>query len=178
MIQTERLILRSIRQDDAAAIFEYSQEPEVGKNAGWKPHESIEESIEILNAVFLDKENIFGIVEMQTGKLFGTIGLVPDVTRENEDARMLGYAIGKDYWGKGYMTEAVEGILSYAFQVKGYGLISVSHYTDNLRSQRVIEKCGFRFEGIQRQSELRYDGALKDKKWYSLTKEEFCQKMN
>lgn len=178
MIQTERLILRSIREDDAAAIFEYSQEIEVGRNAGWKPHESLEESIEILNAVFLDKENIFGIVEMQTGKLFGTIGLVPDVTRENEDARMLGYAIGKNYWGKGYMTEAVKGILSYAFQEKGYGLISVSHYTDNLRSQRVIEKCHFQLEGVQRQAERRYDGVLKDKKWYSLTKEEFCQKMN
>ncbi len=178
MIQTERLILRSIREDDAAAIFEYSQESEVGRNAGWKPHESLEESIEILNAVFLDKENIFGIVEMQTGKLFGTIGLVPDVTRENEDARMLGYAIGKNYWGKGYMTEAVEGILTYAFLGKGYGLISVSHYTDNLRSQRVIEKCGFHLEGVQRQAERRYDGVLKNKKWYSLTKDEFCQKMN
>ncbi|KAF5072598.1 Acetyltransferase (GNAT) domain protein [anaerobic digester metagenome] len=177
MIETERLILRSINKDDAADIFEYSKEPEVGKNAGWKPHETIEETREILNAVFLEKDGIFGLVEKESGKLFGTIGLVPDVTRENEGSRMLGYAIGKNFWGKGYMTEAVGAILSYAFDEKGYGLISVSHYTDNLRSQRVIEKSGFQFEGVQRQSELRYDGVMKDKRWYSMTKDEFCRKI-
>ncbi len=175
MMETERLIIRSITKRDAADIFEYSKDGEVGLNAGWKPHETIEETTEILDAVFLDKEDIFGVVEKESGKLFGTIGLVPDVTRENEASRMLGYAIGKNFWGKGYMTEAVGAILSYAFYEKGYDLISVSHYTDNLRSQKVIEKCGFQFEGVQRQSELRYDGILKDKRWYSITKDEFCR---
>ncbi|WP_304509681.1 GNAT family N-acetyltransferase [Anaerotignum sp.] len=175
---TERLILRNLTEKDASELFEYSKDEEVGKNAGWKPHESLEESKQLLTEIFLGKEDIFGIIEKQTGKLIGTVGLMPDSTRENEDARMIGYAIGKDYWGKGFMTEAVKRILSYGFCEKAYDLISVSHYTDNIRSQRVIEKCGFQFEGVQRKGERRYDGELMDKNWYSLTKEEFCQNMN
>ncbi len=176
MRETKRLILRSLTQADAADVFEYSKVLEVGRDAGWKPHETLEETVEILKAFFLDQEDIFGIVEKQTGKLIGTAGLMPDNTRENEGARTLGYALGKPYWGKGLMTEIAEKLLAYAFEEKGYGLVSVSHYTDNFRSQRVIEKCGFRFEGIQRQAELRYDGVMKDKKWYSMTKNEFVKK--
>ncbi|KXL52289.1 putative ribosomal N-acetyltransferase YdaF [Anaerotignum neopropionicum] len=177
MFQTERLILRSLTKEDATDLFAYSKDETVGKNAGWKPHESLDESKQILEEVFLDKEDVFGIIEKQSGRLIGTVGFMPDLTRTNDNARMLGYAIGRDYWGKGFMTEAVQALLSYGFLEKGYGIISVSHYSDNFRSQRVIEKCGFQFEGVQRQSELRYDGVLMDKKWYSLTAEEFCQTM-
>ncbi|MDD4844660.1 MAG: GNAT family protein [Anaerotignum sp.] len=177
MLKTERLILRILTEDDAFDIFAYSKDEAVGKNAGWKPHESLEESKQILNEVFLGKEDVFGISLKQSGKLIGTLGLMPDFTRINGNARMLGYAIGKDAWGKGFMTEAVAALLSYGFLEKGYGLISVSHYLDNFRSQRVIEKCGFQFEGVQRQAELRYDGTLMDKKWYSLTKEVFCRNL-
>lgn len=173
MLETQRLILRNLTQEDANDFFEYSKDEEVGKNAGWKPHESLEESRQILNEVFLVEEDVFAMIEKQSGKLIGTVGLISDVTRTNEDARMLGYALGKAYWGKGLMTEAVNALLTYGFDVKRYGIISVSYYTDNFRSQRVIEKCGFQFEGIQRQAELRYDGILLDKKWYSLTKDEF-----
>ncbi|MDD3394602.1 MAG: GNAT family protein [Anaerotignum sp.] len=173
MLETQRMILRNLMQEDANDFFEYSKDEEVGKNAGWKPHESLEESRQILNDVFLAEEDVFAMIEKQSGKLIGTVGLISDPTRSNEDARMLGYALGKAYWGKGFMTEAVKELLSYGFVKRGYGIISVSYYTENLRSQRVIEKCGFQFEGLQRQAERRYDGMLMDKKWYTLTKDEF-----
>lgn len=175
MLTTKRLMLRSLTEQDAKDLFDYSKEEEVGKNAGWKPHESLEETEKILREVFLDQEDVFGIIEQESRKLIGTVGLVPDFTRENQQVRMLGYALGKGSWGNGYMTEAVRAILTYGFEERGYRLISVSHYTDNVRSQRVIEKCGFQFEGIQRQSEIRYDGVVMDKKWYSVTKDEFFE---
>ncbi|WMI80638.1 GNAT family N-acetyltransferase [Anaerotignum sp. MB30-C6] len=177
MRATQRLLLRNLMEKDAEDLFEYSKEEDVGKNAGWKPHESLEESKKILQVVFLGQEDVFGMFEKDSQKLIGTVGFVPDTTRENDEVKMLGFALGKAYWGKGYMTEAVNEVLSYGFGEKGYNLISVCHYTDNLRSQRVIEKCGFQFEGLQRQSEKRYDGAVMDKKWYSMTKEEFYRKM-
>ena len=176
MIETKRLILRSLTQADAADVFEYSNVSDVGRDAGWKPHETMEETRELLNLIFVGREDIFGIEEKKTGKLIGTVGLMPDTTRENEGARTLGYALGKPYWGQGLMTESVQGLLVYAFEERGYDLISVSHYTDNHSSARVIEKCGFHFEGIQRQAELRFDGVMKDKKWYSMTKNEFVRK--
>ncbi|WP_352400073.1 GNAT family N-acetyltransferase [Anaerotignum sp.] len=111
MLMTERLILRNLTEEDVFDLFEYSKDTDVGKNAGWKPHENIEESKQIIETVFLGQEDIFGIIQKESNKLMGTVGLIPDITRENEECRMIGYALGKAYWGKGYMTEAVSAVL-------------------------------------------------------------------
>ena len=115
-IETERLILRPITDNDAEAIFEYCQSENVGPNAGWKPHESIEETREIMKLVFLDKENVFGIELKETGQLLGSLGLIPDPKRQNDKTRMLGYAIGENYWNKGYATEAVQALIRFGFE--------------------------------------------------------------
>jgi putative acetyltransferase len=62
--------------------------------------------------VFLGKENVYGIESKETGKLLGTIGLIDDPKRQNKQAHMLGYAIGEEYWGKGYTTEAAQALIS------------------------------------------------------------------
>ena len=77
-IETERLILRPITEDDTEAIFEYCQSENVGPNAGWKPHESVDETRGIMKLVFMDKENVFGVELKETGQLLGSIGLVVD----------------------------------------------------------------------------------------------------
>lgn len=76
-IETERLILRPIVESDAEAMYEYCKNENVGINAGWKPHESIGETREIMKLVFLNQEHVFGMVLKETGKLIGSIGLVP-----------------------------------------------------------------------------------------------------
>ncbi len=77
-IITKRLILRPIITDDVYDVFEYSKEPNVGLNAGWKPHESIEESLQVMQDIFINKENVFGIVLKKTGNLIGSVGLIDD----------------------------------------------------------------------------------------------------
>lgn len=77
-IETERLLLRPVTADDAQDIFEYSSEPDVGSNAGWKPHETTEETIKIMNEIFIGQQNIFGIILKAENKLIGTIGLIDD----------------------------------------------------------------------------------------------------
>jgi putative acetyltransferase len=86
---------------------------------------------------------------------------------------MFGYVLARDCWGNGYMSEAVRRATEYAFGEAGMQLMSVSHYTFNNRSRRVIEKCGFVYEGTIRRTFLRYDGAVFDEAVYSLTKEEW-----
>ena len=100
-IETERLILRPIVENDAEAIFEYCRNENVGKNAGWKPHESLEETRETMKQVFLNKENVYGMVLKEGDTLFGSIGLITDPKRQNDKTRMVGYAIGESYWNKG-----------------------------------------------------------------------------
>lgn len=168
LLETERLLLRHIVESDAADIFEYSRNPNVGPNAGWKPHENIMETRGVMDEIFIGQEHMFGILLKKTNKLIGTIGLIPDPKRNNSRVMMLGYAMGEPYWGKGLMTEAAEAVIAYGFEKLSLSLISCTCYTFNKRSRRVIEKCGFEYEGCLRQCEMRYDGKVFDEYCFSL----------
>ncbi len=167
-ITTPRLILRHIRVEDADDIFAYASSPHVGPNAGWKPHESMEETLEVMQAVFLNQESVFGIVLTESGKMIGSLGLVPDPKRQNERVRMLGYALGEAYWGRGMMTEAVRAILKYGFEELGLDLISAYCYPFNQRSKALLKKCGFEYEGTLKLAEKIYDGRVYDNECYAL----------
>ena len=172
-IKTARLYLRNITETDAQDIYEYSKNPNVGPKAGWEPHKSIEDTKEIMEAIFLNQPYVFGIILPETGKLIGSLGLLSDPKREYEKAMMLGYALGEEYWGKGYMTEAAQAVIKYGFENLELELISCTCYPFNTGSMRVIEKCGFTFEGILRMAEKIYNGSVYDHRCYSITREEY-----
>jgi len=167
-MQTERLILRNIVQNDAEDLFEYCKNPNVGPAAGWKPHESIEETRKLMDDIFIGKENVFGMVLKNTKKMIGTIGLIPDPRRTNPRSLMLGYAMSEDYWGQGLMTEAAKAVIRDGFKELPIDIITCTCYTINPRSRRVIEKCGFTYEGCLRHCEQRFDGKILDLECYSL----------
>lgn len=173
IIETKRLILRPVDVHDDIDIYEYSKDESVGRNAGWKPHDNIEETREIMQDVFIDQEGVFGIILKENKKLIGTIGLIDDPKRMNESARMIGYALSKNYWGHGFMTEAAEALLHYGFNLLNAEIISAYCYPGNLRSKSVIKKCGFTFEGCLRLCEILYDGTTYDNECYSITADEY-----
>lgn len=175
-LETERLILRPWRLEDAADMYAYAKNPNVGPNAGWKPHESVEESKAILESwIHSDEEDIWAIVPKETGRACGSIGLHQDERRPGvPNCRELGYVLGQEQWGKGYMTEAAKAVLRYGFEELGLELIAVRHHLHNQRSRRVIEKCGFHYEGTMRQYSRLYDGTILDGCFYSLTAQEFA----
>lgn len=174
VLETERLLLRPVRPEDAEAIYEYSRVPDVGVNAGWKPHESISETEEIMKAVFLDQEAVWAVTRKDDGVLIGTAGLIGDPKREYGRARMLGYAIGRPYWGRGCMTEAVRAVINCGFTELDLDLISAYCYPENQRSKRVLTKCGFEYEGLLRMAEERFDGHLMDNECYALLRSKVC----
>lgn len=169
-IETERLLLRPFRESDAEAFFECCQNPNIGNNAGWKPHGSLEESQEILRSVFISQSGIWAIILKEDGRLIGSVGIIPDPKRENPQARMLGYWLDESHWGKGYMTEAVQSVLDYGFNTLQLSLITANCYPHNERSQQVLKRHGFIYEGTLHQAELTYDGHLYDHQCYYLTK--------
>ena len=171
LITTDRLLLRPLAEEDAPDVYAYSAGSHVGPPAGWKPHESEQESLEILKTVFLSRDAVFGIVLRETGHVIGSIGLIDDPKRENPAARMLGYALGKDNWGRGIMTEAVRATLAYGFERLSLALISAYCYPETRRSQRVLDKCGFVREGTLQLCERRYDGVVLDNLCYVLLRE-------
>lgn len=175
ILETKRTILRNFKQDDLEDLFEYAKVEDLGKNAGWKPHKTIEDSKEVLN-MFLNDKLTFAIVYKDNNKVIGSISFFDDKLRNNINCKRLGYVLNKNYWGKGLMQEIVKEFLNYAFNKLNLELISVSHFTDNIRSKNVILKCGFQFEGTFRNYIKIYNGEIKNGCFYSQTKEEFNKK--
>ena len=105
-METERLWLRPWRIEDLEDFYTYCKEPDVGPWAGWKPHESREESREILSRWLQEDgdEVRLAIVDKFNGRVIGSLVLEEDGHR---GCKSLGYVLGKPYWGRGYMTEAV-----------------------------------------------------------------------
>ena len=169
--ETQRLRLRPWRKEDLEDFHRYCKDPEVGPNAGWKPHESLEESWSILKGWLTptEEDEIWCIEEKASGKAVGSIGLHKEDRRPGVPAcKMLGYVLARPCWGKGYMTEAVAPIIDHAFRREKLRLLSVNHFTFNDRSRRVIEKSGFQYEGTLRQGAVLHDGRVADLRCYSL----------
>ena len=175
IIETPRLILRSWEdtEEDAKGLYSWASNPNVGPNAGWKPHGSVEESGKIIREMFIPGGDGFAIIERGSGEIIGNISVYEDTARENVASMELGYALKEECWGRGYMTEAAKAMMKYAF--KKYDLVIMSIRTSevNRRSQRVIEKCGFRYEGTLRKAYHIYTGEDRDSRLYSITREEW-----
>ena len=153
MLETERTILRPFASADAEDLYEYARDPRVGPIAGWKPHESLEESREIIKTVF-SAPNTFAVVEKATGKVIGSAGFVGRAHGEGYGpSDEIGYALSPDYWGRGIMPEVVRELIRYGFEDLGLDAIWCTHYAENQRSRRVIEKSGFTFVFDQRLSD-------------------------
>lgn len=170
VIETERLILRPFTENDTEAVFNCCQHPNLGNNAGWKPHDTLEESLKILQTIFIPQKDTWAITRKEDRLLIGAIGILPDPKRENSNAGMIGYWLDEAQWGKGYMSESVCAVLDYGFNKLGLTLISANCYPQNKRSQRVLEKMGFTYEGILHQAEVSYDDKIYDHLCYYLEK--------
>lgn len=171
-LETERLILRQWSRKDAAALFDYARDPDVGPNAGWKPHADIAESRLIIRELFR-KNMTWAIEEKAGGAVIGSIGLELDKYRPEIESREMGYSLAKSRWKRGYMTEAAERVIRYAFDELNLTVLMIRTGEANLRSRRVIEKCGFTYEGTLRRAYRLYDGALREVRCYSMLREEY-----
>ena len=84
----------------------------------------------------------------------------------------MGLRLKKEYWGKGYVTEALEELLRFAFEEDGVRRVDTCCLSDNLRSARAMEKSGLIFEGERRGFEWHVD-SVKSRKYFGLLKEEW-----
>ena len=150
-LETDSLILRPWRETDAADLYKYASDPEVGSPAGWPPHTSIENSREIIRTV-LSAPDTFAVCLKEDGEPIGSIGFHRNDLAEDADEYELGYWIGKPFWGRGLIPEASREMLRYAFEDLGMNRIWCGYYDGNEKSRRVQEKLGFvyqrRTEGI------------------------------
>ena len=156
-MQSRRLLLRRWTEQDAAALFKYASDPDVGPRAGWPAHRSVEESREVISRYF-DNDCTWAIVLKATGEPIGCIGYymhdMSNIAIGKDDCEV-GYWVGKPHWNKGIGTEALRLLLDYCLRVKHFENIWADHFVGNPASGRVMQKCGFHDTGrLNRCSQL------------------------
>ncbi|MBQ1388178.1 MAG: GNAT family N-acetyltransferase [Clostridia bacterium] len=144
-LETERLRLRYINEDDAEAIFYgWASDPEVSKYVTWNAHTNINETKYVLDIWIKEYDDPgtyrWGIERKEDKALMGMI----DVVEQDNGAPVIGYCSAKKYWGNGYMTEALKAVMEELFS-DGINTIKISAVDENIGSNRVIQKCGFCF---------------------------------
>ena len=146
ILKTERLLIRPWRQSDIDDFYSYASVDGVGQMAGWKPHESKEESKIILD-MFISHKKTFAL-EYQD-KVIGSVGIekynethFPEF--ENKKCREIGYVLSKEYWGQGLMPEALKEVIRFLFENANLDVIFCGHFLWNEQSHRVQEKSGFK----------------------------------
>lgn len=168
-IETERLVLRPWREDDAADLFRWASDPAVGPAAGWKPHENEAESLNVLRAILIN-DRTWAVTIAPSERAVGSIGVFPGSAERQNGEWEIGYWLARPFWGNGYIPEAVRAILSLYFAF-GAERIWCAHAEGNDKSRRVIEKCGFRYRfNAPWQSPL---GDVRNSLYYAIEAEEF-----
>ena len=145
MMETDRIVLRPWRESDAVALFKYASDQDVGPRAGWPPHKSVEESLEVIQTVFRN-DTTWAIELKATGEAIGAIGYLPcegNNLPSRDEEPLLGYWVGKPYWNQGICTEALGLMIDHIRRTTDIPSLISSHFIDNPASGRVMEKCGF-----------------------------------
>lgn len=144
-IKTPRLILRPWADSDAETLYKYAKDPAIGPIAGWPPHTSVENSLEIIRTVFASPET-YAVTLRETGEPVGCCGIVSRPEEMAQGEAEIGYWIGVPHQGNGYITEAVNALADHCFNDLGLSALWISYADGNERSRRVAEKCGFTYQ--------------------------------
>ena len=178
-LETERLLLRELTYEDIPAVFQHFSNEEVARYADAHPTKTDDEAREIID---WGK----GLVEHKMGALWGIIrredsvflGQVNCVYRSDNNFAMkihraeIGYDLTPQYWGQGYMSEAVETVISHIFTNTSIDRFEGIVHTENVRSHKVLERAGFQKEGVLRNYVL-WEGDHWDMVLFSLLKQDW-----
>lgn len=171
-METDRLLLRRWQQSDLDAFVKIDSDPDVMVPSGARPSSTLEEATANFHRAMRDRD-CYAIVLRKTGETIGKIKFQKDLRRHLVNSLSVAYELRKDQWGNGYMPEALQAMIACAFEKRKADVLAVSHFTVNNRSRRVIEKCGFRREGVIPWAFKRYDGEIFDDVCYSILREEY-----
>lgn len=171
--------LRSICKKDAQDLFEYGSDPQVTKFLSWGPYEDFDEARWCIDKYYLDRPNHklpigYAIVYKENQKMIGVIDF--HTIDHMNDCGEIGYCLNRHYQNRGIMTIALRKMIGVGFDILKLNRIEIKHVTENIASERVIQKCDFRFEGILRNKvfDLKAN-KYRDVKIYSILKDEYLK---
>ena len=171
-IVTERLILRRFCLEDARAMYDnWASDDEVTKYLSWPTHTNIEITQWVMNdwVSSYEKEDFYLWAIEFEGQPIGSVSVVG---KDDDTLKAhIGYCIGKAWWHKGIMSEALKAVMEYLFDHVGMNRVEACYDPNDPNSGRVMAKCGMKYEGTHRQSGRNNQGIC-DEAFYALIKSE------
>ena len=174
-LETERLILRRFAVSDAEAMYRnWASSEEVTRYLTWEPHPDAEATAALLREWVQEYEKPetynWVLVLKASDMPVGNISVVS--VREETACAVLGWCLGTDWWGQGYMPEAGKAVLQYLFETVGFNRVCANHDLENAKSGRVMQKIGMQKEGVLRQHGFAR-GRVFDDVWYGILAEDY-----
>ena len=150
ILETQRLILRPPRLEDAQVIFNlYTQDDEVTRYLIWEPHKRLDTTVQLIEHCMemWEKDQAFPwiITRRADDQVLGMIEL-----RAAAFKAELGYVLARQFWGSGIASEAAKVVVDWAITRPGIFRVWAVCDVDNAASARVLEKAGMQREGILR----------------------------
>ncbi|MBO4229908.1 MAG: GNAT family N-acetyltransferase [Clostridia bacterium] len=156
ILETNRLTLRRMKATDAGDMFEYASRADVTQYLTWNPHPDVDYTREYLTQVQKQYENgefyDWAVILRDEMKMIGSCGFTS--FDDDNSSGEIGYVLNPDFWGQGLMSEAVTAVLGFGFERLGLHRIEAKVMLENVRSRRVLEKCGMTYEGTHRDAML------------------------
>lgn len=179
-IETDRLLLRRVRLEDAEPFFDIFGKPEVHEYLCAPVIQSMEGEIAFVESVIAcyhcenePDRRVWSICEKSNpGLAIGNINVRPKRFTQAYEA---GFALGPESWGNGYMTEAFRALIGFVFDHTLAQRIIAYHFSGNAASGRVMEKTGMTREGHLRQH-FHVRGKTHDAEFYGILKSECTDK--
>lgn len=171
MLETDRIILRPMKKEDAVPIFAMRSDPQVMRfiRAPVKKRSEAENWVKLVSSRWANEKIGFcSLIEKKSGNFLGWCGLWRlEETGEIE----VGYALAKEFWRQGYAAEAAEAFLEYGFEKLNLEKIVAVAHPENRASQRVMKKIGMQYD---------YTGEFYrlNLVHYTITREEFFRQRN
>lgn len=175
VLKTQRLLLRELTPQDAEAVFHIRGNYEVTRYNIGPAYQHLQQASELIDGIsngFRDYIDLrWGITHRENPQwVIGMCGY--NYWSRNDHRASIGYDLARDHWGQGIMSEALRAVLQFGFTQMDLNRVEADTDTRNHASQRVLEKLGFKSEGVLR--EQFYDGdGFYDLALFSLLRREY-----
>ena len=174
-IETDRLILRRFKMEDAEIMYRnWASDDEVTKYLTWPTHADVNVTRSVIEGWIQSYANPdfynWAIVLKTIGEPIGSLSVVK--YDEKTASAVIGWCMGKRWWGQRIMPEAARAILEYLFETVEFNRIAAKHDKNNSKSGRVMQKIGMIREGTLRASGKNNQGIV-DEVYYSILKDDY-----
>ncbi|PZU86387.1 MAG: GNAT family N-acetyltransferase [Shinella sp.] len=168
VLLSQRLVMRAPHEEDIDALAHLANNAAIATMVSRMPHPyTMKDAADFVRRTNIGEigKCVYAITKAVNGEFLGCCGLEPHSS--DDETLEIGYWLGEPYWNKGYATEAAHALIDMAFRTRDIERIDARCRVTNVASRRVIQKCGFQFQGSGMVGNLA-TGGMMPVEWYRL----------